>query len=404
MTTLRLGHVDEGREPTHLAEYLRAFHEGPKLLASPRWRDEPDGVFRSLEPLPGAEIASLQASLQGLGFYPTGDVDGVFGYRTRSAVRLFQHYVRFAEGDAAIGVPDGVAGPKTAAALARWRESGNRFDSLPGRGSLASDDFGDWLALLSKVRQAWQDKSDSPAQASHAFGGPTDTLRLSQWNTDPMSIHLLGIRRKAGQSSNKRSNDDAFVLLLGGRYVWKFTGSTDPNPSLAERKDEPYLVPGQHVYRFGWHKLGTDRVYRALKPAQSGPLVFRDRDDDDALSAADMLAGASANDSINIHWSGRGTSNWSAGCQVIAGKSYLDTTGRVVDCSPFASVTYGGLAGNAGTRGAYDVFVDAMSIVARSIRHRDSERIHYTLLREEDLALGPEKLAGAAAAIVNALA
>ena len=66
-----------------------------------------DGVLRRSER--GSEVADLQHQLAARGFY-TGKIDGIFGFGTEAAVLAFQ---RAAEIDA-----DGIAGPRTLAALA----------------------------------------------------------------------------------------------------------------------------------------------------------------------------------------------------------------------------------------------------------------------------------------------
>ena len=42
-------------------------------------------------------VAAVQQALQAIGFFPGGKVDGICGYRTLSAIRLFQEYVRSVE-------------------------------------------------------------------------------------------------------------------------------------------------------------------------------------------------------------------------------------------------------------------------------------------------------------------
>jgi hypothetical protein len=42
-------------------------------------------------------IVAIQQALKSAGFFPGGKIDGICGYRTRSAMRLFQEYVRSVE-------------------------------------------------------------------------------------------------------------------------------------------------------------------------------------------------------------------------------------------------------------------------------------------------------------------
>jgi peptidoglycan hydrolase-like protein with peptidoglycan-binding domain len=66
------------------------------------------------------KVAEVQQILRDAEFFPNGKVDGICGYRTRSAIRLFQEYVRTIEKDESM-IPDGVVGPKSFAHLQRRR-------------------------------------------------------------------------------------------------------------------------------------------------------------------------------------------------------------------------------------------------------------------------------------------
>jgi hypothetical protein len=354
------------------------------MPANACFRGECDGQWLPLGPVDGQPVRELQALLRELGFYPRGELDGIYGYRTCSAVRLFQEHVRAVEGEAGIGKPDGVVGPLTGAHLQRWHREGK---TAPWRNGAASAEYTTWLELLRAVRdQAVRTGGGRALAAATAQTDASDTLAPQDWSYEAEDIHLVGVRRREWIATGRRANDDLFVLLVNG-MAFKFGGSTDPNPSIAGRADEPYIVPGQHLYRFGWHKISEpERVYRAFKPLSHGPLVFRDVVDDNALTDDDVAAGATANPSINIHWSGKGTSNWSAGCQVISGRAYIDERGEFVDCSAFASTNYAGL--EHGTRGAYNVLLDLISVFSDSIETTGGSRLRYTLLYERDLEAG----------------
>ena len=49
------------------------------------------------EPQQPMTVADMQQALKSIGFFPGGKVDGICGYRTRAAMRLFQEYVRSVE-------------------------------------------------------------------------------------------------------------------------------------------------------------------------------------------------------------------------------------------------------------------------------------------------------------------
>ena len=167
-----------------------------------------------------------------------------------------------------------------------------------------------------------------------------------------------------------------------------FRGSTNPDPKVGDRKNKAFLLRGQHVYRFGWHKIASTesnpretKVYRGFKPRiWQGPLVVRG---EGGLLTENSYKEAKPNPAINIHWSGAGTRNWSAGCQVIAGRKYIDYRNELVDLTDRASSGYADLSG-AKTRGAYNVLIDAMTIAAEDIR-TSGDPILYTLLYEEDV-------------------
>lgn len=156
---------------------------------------------------------------------------------------------------------------------------------------------------------------------------------------------------------------------------------------MAARKDIPFLIEGQHEYGFGWHKVSSyNKIYKALRPANNGVLVFRDSNGNQALDAADLLKGLdpNPNTTINIHWSGIGTTNFSAGCQVIAGASYLNHLGNLVNCRDFAAKSYAGLGKK--TRGAYNVFADLiLSYAPLGVR-----TLAYTLTRDDTAFLSDE--------------
>ncbi len=112
----------------------------------------------------------------------------------------------------------------------------------------------------------------------------------------------------------------------------------------------------------------------------AGPLIVR--------AVGDLLTDRSfescqRNNAINIHWSGAGARNWSAGCQVIAGLKYIDFRNELVDLTGRAASGYRDLSGSK-TRGAYNVLIDAITMAARDIR-TGGDPILYTLLYERDV-------------------
>jgi peptidoglycan hydrolase-like protein with peptidoglycan-binding domain len=394
-TTLRLGKVDQGATPANKRAFLSNYHAvfPPALQNKLMFRDEADGVWQPFSEVAGTSVKELQQFLKDAGFMPKSSVDGIYGYATQAAVRLFQEYIRTVEGDASIGNPDGIAGSNTFKFVEKWKSEKTgkpefvckwaQFSSKAG-----SEEFNKWIGLLQKAKESYSATENPILKFSEKYDKPSDTLKVKDWKTSANDIHLIGIRRNQNASARKRENDDLFVLLING-MVFKFWGSTDPSQGMAgKRKDEPFLIEGQHEFKFGWHKVSdAKQAYRALKPANLGVLVFRDRDNDNSLTPADIAKGLDSrpNLSINIHWSGKGETNYSAGCQVIAGQSYSNHEGKVIDCSSFAASGYADLA-KGKTRGAYNVFTDLLL----SYAPEGVQTIVYTLARDESFLLAAD--------------
>jgi hypothetical protein len=313
-------------------------------------------------------------------------MDGIFGYRTRAAVRLFQEYVRSIEGKACL--PDGIVGPKTAEHIQRWSDGGLKADWVPllgtwADGSLAgqSCEFNDWLAFLEAAKAHYQAHPSSLLSRVDAFAQKTDTRCVEEWEFSPLDIHLVGIRH--GEQDASRKFDDALILLIKG-MVFKFQGSTDPG-STKNRKGAPFLVPGQHDFRFGLHRSS----YHALRPLAHGVLVVRSKGDI-LLSDEDVRGKLERNGTINIHWGGKGVgrpvNRWSEGCQVITGSGYENHRKHLVSCAGYVGINNGEVSRRTDkTRGAYNVLADL--VVALASDMRTPALVKYMLLRDADLAL-----------------
>jgi len=329
-------------------------------------------------------VAEVQQGLKAAGFLPGGNADGICGYRTLSAMRLFQEYVRSYE-KLPIG-PDGRFGADSQKHLKRWMDNGTTSEWAPTissweAGTLGQSEYTQWLSLLEKVKEKYTASPNGMLQLVAAFGRATDTRSVAQWDFTPAgNIHLVGVRR------NEKSGkfDDVFILLTKG-LVFKFQGSTEPGAS-DNPAGLPFLVQGQHDYHFGWHR----GQYLALRPQHldRGVLVVRSKGDR-RLDDADLDNGLEANASINIHWGGKGMTfdvkNWSEGCQVINGTLYLNDRNELIDCAAFAAANNGEIASNPSkTRGAYNVLVDLVTALSGDL---PGGSVKYTLLAEEDLEL-----------------
>lgn len=386
MASLRLGFADRGHTPPDAGSFFAELHE-PAM--EPRFREEANNVWKRFQEVSGSGVQDTQRQLEVAGFLPAGSSSGVFDYRTQSAVRLFQEYVRSVEGLPDIGVPDGVVGRRTRKHLGRWTENKQRvgWTSEPA-------DLAPWFRLLELYRHGAL-KRPGPLQQLVAErwkgSNQSDTLPAAEWDFSRDKVHLIGIRRGATADWKIKLNNDVFMLLAGGG-VFAFFGSTDPNPGMTARP--PFLVPGQHLYRFGWHKISEPhKSYRAFRPRSRGVLVIRDRDNRRStanLKDERLLASAvdqHPNPTINIHWSGRHTKSWSAGCQVISGGGYINHRDELVDCWDHASAGYSGLERR--TRGAYNVLLDLVTVLSPNPRVAGGDLLRYTLINERDLDLEP---------------
>jgi hypothetical protein len=402
-----LGNYDPDVETGALDEYKKMVQE-LTVVSGGQWNNQlrDEGGWVGFAPATGNDmkVADLQRFLNGAGFFPYGKIDGICGYRTTSAIRLFQEYVRTVDRNPEIGYPDGKFGDKSLDHVKRWQANNKKADWSAFSATSPSPEFARWMVLLKKVQEHYRANPSETLNKVEA-APHCATMTLDKWDFEPGKIHLVGIRhRKEAQPGDATQVlDDVFVLLIRG-VAFKFYGSTEPGTKTDDADKYPFLVPGQHRYRFGWHKLTDkdwkEKVYHALKPVDPGVLVWRSQHliptDADLSGELD-----GPNNSINIHWGGEGRSDsagWSAGCQVIAGKSYINHNNEPVDCSKFAATTYG-QPGK--TKGAYSVLEDLVAAFSGAVSN-DNE-VRYMLLVEQDLTLHPEIGAGEARKILALL-
>jgi hypothetical protein len=79
-----------------------------------------------------------------------------------------------------------------------------------------------------------------------------------------------------------------------------------------------------------------------------------------------------------------GTTNWSAGCQVISGRSYINNEGKLIDCSTYSAAAYSTLSaisqsGVRRSRGAYTFVSDFILAYSKA----DTDHVLYTLCNDE---------------------
>ncbi|MCP9237762.1 peptidoglycan-binding protein [Lewinella sp. JB7] len=399
MKLLRLGRTDdpvsltdaEKRSFLSLYHHPVGFPEGEH-----RFRDDSRNEWRDWEAVPGNRIRMLTQSLQKSGFMPHAAHDGIFGYVTQAAVRLFQEYVRttdlpaVTDGQFPPSWPDGVVGADTTFHLKRWEREDRRTRWSDEE---RSPDHDRWIRWLQDCKAHYR---QAPTETMrHLIGAARrgDSLVPDAWEFDPDEPHLVGLRFGATSglpAGRTRPVDDLFVLLLRGKTFY-FWGSVDANPRQGR---EGYLTEGQHLYRFDWHNISPNRrtrIYKAARPAGAGVMVIRDVHDDNALTSRNRRDGFDPvpNPTFNVHWSGLGISNWSAGCQVISGSSYLNDRDEFIDCGPFTARNdreRGGRRVAGGPRltmGAYTLLSDLLLVYTKQQEPGIKPIFRYTLLPED---------------------
>lgn len=380
--------VSEAQRKDYLAEL-----KSTTRLDHAKIEDGLDKVtLKAYEPVPEAmSVVDVQRALKTIGFFPGGKDDGICGYRTLSAMRLFQEYLYSVEKKKDCP-PDGQLTLRVQGSLREWRDARRTPRWAPTvdqwkAGTLAPGEYTQWLAFLERVKQHSLAQPNRMLEKVNAFKSPTDTKKVAEWDFSARQIHLIGIRR---HHFDQRS-DDIFVLLIKG-LVFKFQGSTEPGAAGKDEKtgllqDPPFLVQGQHDYHFGWHGA----TYLALKPLSwpsSGVLVVRSKDL--TLDAADLDNELQVNSTINIHWGGRGVNlvrGWSHGCQVISGHGYINDRNELCSCAGYvADLPDTPRKDVSKTRGAYNVLLDLVTALGSDL----GPTVKYMLLDESDLELDPQ--------------
>jgi hypothetical protein len=396
--TLFLGCYDADVAEEDMRELLARYHRrfGGKPTTKLRHGDSLKWV--GLTKTAHDAVKTLQSFLIHAGFLPARvGTNGFFEYTTLAGLRLFQLYERcYGQDDLK---PDGVVGRGTWGVIKRWQDEGRTAEHWP-RGQ-QTPEYAKWIALLRKAKKHYLehehlipktvDQTVATLNANDRLP-PADTLAVTDWHTDDDEIHLIGIRRKEDTEGEGRRNDDLFILLING-LAFTFWGSTDPRQKDEKRSDEAFLAEGQHKFRFGWHN--SRNPYQGLNPYERGVLVFRDdKANDNKLTEEDIKEGLdpAPNTTINIHWTGHGTGpsgTWSEGCQVIAGRTFLDPDGERQDFGSFAAAATSQIQANSPrsirhSMAAYNVFTDLLLAFAP----QPVDYLYYTLGRDDTLGAG----------------
>lgn len=395
---IQLGCFDNGVSDAACQGYLKTVAELTRVAVSEVQKGLDRIALAPYTPEPETmTVAQVQQGLKDAGFFTAGKVDGICGYRTQSAIRLFQEYVRTYEKVADM-TPDGRFGPMSQKHLKRWLDGKLVSEWVPvmaqwQAGTLPEGDYTRWLGLLERAKQRYLADPSPEVRKVNEFKDKSSTYKVADWNFDPkIPVHLIGIRREEATGLS----DDVFILLTKG-LVFMFQGSTEPGEPADPKVGFPFLMTGQHDYHFGWHH----KIYLALRPL-TGVLVARWPERQYDARAVDK--GLTPNGTINIHWGGRGVrgniGKWSEGCQVISGSVYINPHQDFIDCRGFMAIGSDEPSTNpAKTRGAYNVVLDAVTALSSD----QQPIVKYTLLAEADLDLDPllkQKVAAARALVL----
>ena len=155
---IQLGSFDDGVPTASRDAYLKEVEAITRVAL----RDVADGsdkltlASHATDPQSPMSIAVIQQALKDIGFFPGGKIDGICGYRTRSAMRLFQEYVRSVEKLPCL--PDGRFGPASQQHLKRWIDGRLAMSwaatiQQSQTGALGRTEFTEWLSLLERVKQ-----------------------------------------------------------------------------------------------------------------------------------------------------------------------------------------------------------------------------------------------------------
>jgi peptidoglycan hydrolase-like protein with peptidoglycan-binding domain len=156
---IALGAYDSDVQDRALDEYVQYTL---KLTGVQEWsgkrrlRGDKEGEWVSFQKADAGDmkVKEVQQFLKDASFF-AGKVDGICGYRTTAAIRLFQEYVRTVEGDASIGFPDGKLGPTSFNHVKRWKTSNKKADWTNFSSAKPSTEYTKWMNLLNRVKQKY---------------------------------------------------------------------------------------------------------------------------------------------------------------------------------------------------------------------------------------------------------
>src|SRR5262245_19882670 len=189
---ITLGTYDSNVNREALDDYIE---HAKKLTGVENWenklRGEKDGDWAEFRQLSGSAmtVADAQRFLRDAGIFPFGKDDGICGYRTLSAIRLFQEYVRAVEAGSGIGSPDGVMGPKTISHADRWKAKNQKAEWTGMTPARPSKEYMKWMSLLHKVKEKYVAAPNAMLRKVNEFSQSSDTIKVSNWDFDMNKIH-----------------------------------------------------------------------------------------------------------------------------------------------------------------------------------------------------------------------
>jgi hypothetical protein len=200
--------------------------EIPTMAKSPASSSPPSSQETPKAPaLDAAKTKQLQKDLNALGTKPALVVDGILGYATRTALLSFQ--------GAAGLVPDGIAGPKTQAALAKALED-KAAEARPAAGRMRI------ILVRGKLGEIYSRGMDTLADELNKLPGVVATVEnygMFYTNADDHAAALEGALKGGfdfiGIAGHSMGGDSAAktAWLLNGRGIpLHLLGAIDPTP------------------------------------------------------------------------------------------------------------------------------------------------------------------------------
>ena len=172
---LRIGHTDEDVKMTHAQKkkFFKLYHAHISQMLKFRDDDKGSHKWNEMRAVPGKPVRELITFLKEAGFMPNASTDGIFGYVTQAAVRLFQEYVRTQDEGYKPSKqnkhphihPDGVVGNDTYFHINRWKDEEKKCAWGQASSANPSQESKDWFAFLEAAKTHYEAEPTPPHQS-----------------------------------------------------------------------------------------------------------------------------------------------------------------------------------------------------------------------------------------------